>query len=693
MNELAALLSIGFLIVLAFSFNRCALTKQATEELICLGWMKLVKYEPIELLKHMAVSENDTICDTVVSILLKAASTESTILSGLSEAEVRAFRQGIDKATATLSEDIFSDNSMITGPRLFMSVTACKHAATQREKDMLINQLVPDMAVLCQYLDQNAGKLIQAIEEDNQEAEDELVFICVQLMRLAVVADVEEGSRRLLATALQRLLVSVITPDDLVEEAVCTLQSISRDDSRFMDQISSTVREVDDLAEHDDELAVNRQLRILAILSIVFERITPDHCSKNTLDEFSRQITPSLSKSNQLVREAGVSCLGKLGLFMATNTVENEYQPMMLEILSNEEEKHEVRAQAMLALADWSLLNELHPRFAEVISRALHREGYPEGLVLVAAEVATKLLLVGKIHNHNWLAALLVLLFDPSTNLDDDEEEDDDILQVGNPIRVQQVLTVFFPAYCIRQESAKQEMVRCISPAIDTAANKRKNKKHASRGTGRKPSRAAWPMSKMLDYVLSSTEQEAEPKEEDDDETPDMNTPERGGSTNKKNETSVALLVTIQVALYLEKSMDDLSVTLCRALFKWIGSVDIDVSTEQPEHLSKLRRSLDELEMATSDSSSLRSLAPLMEQLSDVSAEEENDDSSSEGGDTGSPESAASLVEGFENFGINAVETPTYAKENEFASAATSDKADLTFDRRVSLESRSVNRA
>ena len=657
--------------------------------------MKLVKYDPIELLKHIAVSENDTVCDSVVSVLMKACEQDSSLLAELSDAERRAFRQGIDQAMVSMTSDdeTGTADELLTGPRLFLSVMACKHATTQHEKEALVNKLVPDMAVLCQYLDKNAGKLIQAIQDGQEEQEDELVFICVQLLKLAVVADLEEGSRRLLATALERLLVSVLTPDDLVEQAVCTLQGISRDDTRFLQQIDTIVQQVDDLASQDQELAVNRKLRVLAILSVVLEHIAPNPLYASTLEGFSSRITPALAENdsndndNQLVREASVSCLGKLGLFMSSDTVEKDYQPLMLHILTDENEKQQVRAQAMLALADWSLLNNtqemVHPTLCQALSSALERaSSYPQGLVCVAAEVAAKLILLGKVRNPTWLACLLVFLFDPAAAVDDEEEEGN-VLQVGNPIRVEQVLTVFFPA--LGAQGATEHMMQCLGPALELAATKRKSTR------GRKKS-STWPLAKMLDYVVSSTEQE-ETKNDEDDDDDDNGSDAAGVGTprplREPKSSSVSLLACIQVACYLEKSMDDLGSTQFRALCKWLGSVDFDLETQKSKDLSLLRRTLDEVEMATSDASALRALAPMMEYLSDISPEEE--ESSSDEEEEAAEDDDSSAEEVFAAFGKLELATP--AKENNLGTTPNNDK--LTPGQRDSsshhLELRNVN--
>jgi hypothetical protein len=84
---------------------RCTATKQATQRMICLGWIKAFRYNPIELLRRLNVYENEAACEIVVTALHEAITSpdDSTMMNmlqeELSDNEIRDFRQGMKDAT------------------------------------------------------------------------------------------------------------------------------------------------------------------------------------------------------------------------------------------------------------------------------------------------------------------------------------------------------------------------------------------------------------------------------------------------------------------------------------------------------------------------------------------------------------------------------------------------------------------
>lgn len=636
--------------------------------------MKLVQFNPSKLLEHVAVSEHSDIGEIIVSILFAAVRPESPILESMPESDARAFIRAVNEALISLSAD--SLDTKLNAPGLFLTVSACKHAKSPSEKDLMLNQVVPDIFVLCQYLERAAVNLIRAIEEENHTDEDNLAFVCVQLLKLAVVTDLEEGSKQLMRSVLSRLLKSVLTPEDLVEEAVNALHLVSRNNASFLDDVCTIVADVEGLNQTDDGLHVNRKLRILSILTFVLEKVGPNDMQNTDLITFSGCVIPAIRNDNELLREAAVICMGKLGLFMSASNVKDDFQPTMLRILHDDSEKYEIRAQAVLSLADWSVLNELNMEFASFLSTAVERESFPKGLVAVAAEAVMKLLLQGKISNYNWLAALLVILFDPSHSV---TEEDGDVTQVGNFARLQQVLTVFFPAYFSQKVGDFEACLNCLPIAIDIAIAKMNDRKKASaRGIGRKSTKSTWPVSKMIDYVVDVAKNAAAviSKVEGDN---DNESDER--SDNPSN-VAVTLIVAVHLSHYMNQKMDEIGTTLLRSLCKWIGSQSFDVSVIDSKHVYRLKRALDEFEMGDPDSSCTRHLTPLTKMLKEVAS----DDGSSDHDDERDGDDE-SLNGAFQQLGIASVETPRLAKENEF-----SERSSQKNRRSARLGSRPVNK-
>jgi hypothetical protein len=106
------------------------------------------------------------------------------------------------------------------------------------------------------------------------------------------------------------------------------------------------LNEVSDYDAEDEEMDANdaafRQLRIVSVVGVVLE-----HTRRNLTDEriaqLQEQILPAIMSSDDLVREAGITCLGKyamLGLEAA-----QEYKAVLLAAAANAEERTEIRAQ------------------------------------------------------------------------------------------------------------------------------------------------------------------------------------------------------------------------------------------------------------------------------------------------------------------------------------------------------------
>ena len=50
-------------------FLRCDATKNATTSMICTGWIKAAKYDPLELLRLVNVTEKEDTCATAIQAL------------------------------------------------------------------------------------------------------------------------------------------------------------------------------------------------------------------------------------------------------------------------------------------------------------------------------------------------------------------------------------------------------------------------------------------------------------------------------------------------------------------------------------------------------------------------------------------------------------------------------------------------
>jgi hypothetical protein len=613
--------------------------------------MKLVKYDCLQLFKHLSLIDHEKECETVASILFDACNSENALVS-LSDAEAREFRDGVKNSVVSLV-DVTNEESL-SAENLFMSVSACRFASSQTHKEATLEKILPEIPILCQTLEKLAGDLINAIEGDNHESQDLLVFMGEQLMKLAVLSDLEEGSRRIFATALCRLLSSLLTPDDLLAEAVKTLHTVSLNDSEFLDHTMAVIHQLDMLSQDQEDIKVSYKLRIMAILCSFFEIVNPSSSMDASLNEISAYILPATSQPNRLLREAAINCLGRFGLFASKDQVEGNYLSLLTKVCRDVEEVDEVRAQALLSIADWSLVYGLCNDTALVITDFLERPEHPKSLSYIAIEVATKLLLSGKADSAVWLGILLSTFFDPQTEKDFDEF--DDVTQVGNPIRVHQILTIFFPAYASMHLNRYESLLESVGLALQRVQDLRDQRKKASkRGTSRKTSAGTFPYTKLLDYVVNTMEDACShansSKQEDTD---------KDGNEERSVQRDVVLRAAFEVASYLEKNLCDLGVTIIRTLCKWLSSQEVDVSSCDKKSLSKLKTSLDGIEMALSDATAERYLAPLVTRLSQVPAEDSTQ--SETGEDSEDDQESGDLANSFYNLQVSS-ESP-HPKEN-----------------------------
>jgi hypothetical protein len=358
----------------------------------------------------------------------------------------------------------------------------------------------------------------------------------------------------------------------------------------FVDQIANIVETLQENAT--EELEVNFTLRILIVLTLALERATPSQVHRSVLEDLSRQhVVPATKNENALVRQAAIRATGMVGLF--SDPAEQDLQPVLMEVAQSDTETMEIRIQALLAMSDCSLLlGSADDAFRQTVTEMLdHKE---TTVVMVAAEIATKLLLSGLVRDSDWLARLMALYFDPNSPPQDDEDVDN----AGSATRVQQLLTIFFPAYSSLNQVSREAFTGCIAPLLELLSSLKRKKR--------------WPVSKMLDYVVSNAEQGRE----------------QAGSCQE--ESSPSLLAAIQVAQYVAKEGSDLTKTQLRAFCKFLGTCDLDVETDKKEHVKLLISSMEEVGMVITDDASLNSLVPLNELLETVNLDEQTDQSADE---------------------------------------------------------------
>lgn len=659
--------------------------------MICAGWMKAVRYDPIALLGLVDPVVNEAECIKVAHVILDVAteaegSSVPAMLEELSDPEIRAFKEGVTNTTALLrtNADTYLEPRAVLFARVKCDQTNASESLSEAQKEKVISKIVPDIPVLCEALEMHITRLVEAIQESSDEDEDALqdedVFVCSQLLQMTQATDLkEEGSRRHFISTMKTLLEAIETPEDLLEGCVKALKFAHEKESCFLQTISDLISELSNLHVDDSQSVMEEviQLRIISILAITLENTGARMASDSTVVGFSSHIVPAVTSRHALVREGGVSCLGRLAILSDNKTVLEEFKPLLLSVASNEDEKLEIRAQAMMAICDLSFLfrEMLSPSgsdddddiaFVPLLSELL-RTSKP-AVVGVAAEIASKLLFAGRTLDANLLADLIVTYFDQDIASLVSEEEDD-ATEIGSPVRMQQLLSLFFPAYGMRGVECRSALVASIGPML-TAVSAKLRKKGAKV--------ADWPMGRMVEYVesllesASENDNDKESSKANEEDTTATNSQDAGEAEATPQEPSYDALIAVEVSQFLLVEQSSLKTTVLRQLCKTLGTTHIDASLADPSALSKLKKNLDELVMCVADPTCLRSLKPMSELLESLDLnddDEAEDDASTE---TEEDSDAESLAEALEAIAVaETSQAQAIEKENE---------QDLSFD-------------
>ena len=587
--------------------DRCAVTKAEIEQTV-FGWLKSMNFDINQCLRHLDVVEFEDTCQKVMAILLEAS--DETLSENYSEDEIIRYKRAVKECT----KKIVAANQALEAEQVFLLRARCAQAEKlePRQRELVLCEILPDIPEVCEMFELHASALMKAIAEEKEfSVTNRLVCVSLQLLSLVKSAEIEEGSRLHLKSTLKSMIESVVVPDDLIEGCIETLQRIHRTESDFWDTVHTAVESLCvDVSE--DGLSDNRILRLLSILCIVFERSSSHLASHPAVENFSSHVVPAASHENALIREAAISCLGKLGLFSDKDRVLREFKPLLLQVASDESEKLAIRAQALLGLSDWSMMfadtlssivsEVTSVSFVEVLADMIRH--HEVSLACVAAEVVCKLLTNGRICDTEgtWLGQLLVFFFDPRLVAAAEEaEEDDGNTEVGSPIRLQQLLTLFFPLYCMRNERGPGAFPNCVAGALEIVSTRDSGKK--KRGS------KSFPILKMVDFVLSITLESEKMMAE---------SAKKNGKDDPTKGSSPQVLIAMQIAKFLAHHSDELGVTNLRALAKILGTTELNRERECKADMKKLVELMEDLGNQIVDEASLDHLSCLNELLDDV---------------------------------------------------------------------------
>jgi len=629
--------------------ERCGVTKCATTKLICCKFMKGVKFCPVELLRSMGATTHEDEAEKALRVVLKTvrstSKNRSIILKDLSDPEIRSFDENINLRMVKLDKDAIFDEYQIFYTRVACSTAKESSNLTFSQKEDLIARTTPDIPTLCDLLQKHLKRLVESIKEEDQESEDQECFVCLELLRVAKVSDLqEEGSRRFFANAMTNILASLETPDELVEECVEALRTTYEDESEYFNAISMITIEINDTATTsslvDCALEDGKEsrciLRVLLLFSIVLENAPTSLSNHDLFDGMTKIILSSvLAPKVRGTSELSIGALGKLGLFSDESTILSEFKPILLDIAANEDILLECRGQALLSLSDWALLfpGILEPHhcdstpegknlcFVSILLGILEHKNSP--ITFLAAEVATKLLFSVQIWDKNvickanemqsrLLAALLASFLGPNSNPQVNIDEDVNIKDIGSPIRLQQLLSLFFPVFCLKSDGCRNALLSSIEKALEAVML---ISPYSSKAKKRF---LVFPLLKVVEYICSVVMDSGAASEGVAvDETADNNNTSR--IISNENSGLVALIASLHVSRFLVKNEAKLTVTQLRSLCKFLGAQGREIQVDDDNEKVQIRKLKDCMEELTFlESSSKKALRPLVELLSSV---------------------------------------------------------------------------
>jgi condensin complex subunit 3 len=449
------------------------------------------------------------------------------------------------------------------------------------------------------------------------------------------------------------MLSRLETPDDLVDACVKAMAAAHDTEAQFLQTISEVLVDVED----DDTFgspggnakakAIVRQMRVIAILSIVLENISSHMVGHPILDGFFEHLSPAITSKNAVVREHGVICLSKFCLLSEQEKVNDQFRPLLMTIASSADERAEVRAQAAMALCDLALIhgdmlnsteddeNESSTSFKDLLIEML---GHSKPLIVaIAAEISAKLHLAGRFHDPILVGWLVAVFFDSSMLESDESDDNNNAKEIGSAVRLQQLLSMFFPAYSMSSLDANDAIMASVGPLLEIVNFKME-------GMKQKKALEQWPISKMVEYICYIVDMADKTKKSEDkaevDEEPENDLMEptetdslAGEDAKEKDdkniiEASSILLASIDIAEYLAESSSRIPAFYTRAVAKILGSASIDVSAEDKALLKRLKTQVTEAEYSIDDGPSLTAIRKLSKVLENVDDEEEEADTS-----------------------------------------------------------------
>ena len=175
---------------------------------------------------------------------------------------------------------------------------------------------------------------------------------------------------------------------------------------------------------------------------------------------------------------------------------------------------------------------------------------------------------------------------------------------MGNSVRLQQLLSIFFPVFVLKSDSNRSALIESLYLAFEYSCSPRRSKP-LKQG-------AKFQMLKMAEYIIAIS---------------DDNSCASGFSS------AVSISICIQVARFL-LSEPSLSGAQIRASCNFVLQQVMKTEPENNEKLRELNLLLEDLQMIVSDEATLRALLQVAERLADIESSRVDDSMSTSDSDS-----------------------------------------------------------
>jgi Nuclear condensing complex subunits, C-term domain len=478
----------------------CQETRQATENLV-LAWLNGLDRNPVRLLEVLDATLYETQCETVVKIILQFASKEksSTLYTNLLQALSDLF------SFQPTSETVEAIDSLSVEAIFLARIVT-------NEEPAMLDHLDVDVTSVTSLLEQQICQLKSQLLQDDDDAKgaasaDYCGFICQQLILLSsTLASNEEGAARHMRRVLEQVLADPGTPDALISTAMQAMYSPTRSHGallteRINETTDSVVKCIEVLQRGREENASLRdyyEIRILSIWNVLLEHVpvlSPelDKLVHEVLEPVlmdaldaseEREVEDESAEYVELIREAAVSCLGKLGLLLLVTQTHaggvqgtdmsrvHDFRRLLVAVAMDVPCAAEIRAQGLMSLGDWGVVVEEkdgEPFLEDLDDLMLSfLDSDDPFLVCVAGEVAVKLLFSHKrLPNSKVLLARLLLLSLSADFMESQQASDGDC-EIGSPNRLHQLTSYFFVAFATT-EFGRNSLLGCLSSVLQSA--------------------------------------------------------------------------------------------------------------------------------------------------------------------------------------------------------------------------------